>query len=66
MTQPVMLLEAAGPESEQLARAAAASRHPVHAITDAATVSTYSGELRQLLAGCLVTDFAQPGQALVT
>ncbi|MCX4598398.1 ATP-grasp domain-containing protein [Streptomyces sp. NBC_01549] len=64
MSLPVLLLEAAGPESEQLARTAAASGHRVHAVTDAATLTTYSGELRRLLAGCLVTDFTQPGQAL--
>ncbi|MFE5084435.1 ATP-grasp domain-containing protein [Streptomyces mirabilis] len=64
MSVPVLLLEAAGPESEALARAAAASGHRVHAVTDAATLATYSGELRRLLAGCLVTDFAQPGQTL--
>jgi biotin carboxylase len=57
---PVLLLEAAGPESEQLARTAAASGHHVHAVTDA----TYSRELRQLLAGRLVTDFSRPDQAL--
>ncbi|MFH9968549.1 ATP-grasp domain-containing protein [Streptomyces mirabilis] len=64
MSVPVLLLEAAGPESEALARTAAASGHRVHAVTDAATLTTYSGELRRLLAGCLITDFAQPGQAL--
>ncbi|GAB1331659.1 ATP-grasp domain-containing protein [Streptomyces sennicomposti] len=61
---PVLLLEAAGPESEHLARAAAASGHPVHAVTDAATLATYSGELHRLLAGRLVTDFVRPDQAL--
>ncbi|TVZ90516.1 ATP-grasp domain-containing protein [Streptomyces sp. BK340] len=61
---PVLLLEAAGPESEQLTRAAAASGHHVHAVTDSTTLATYSRELRQLLAGHLVTDFARPDQAL--
>ncbi|MGW2826403.1 ATP-grasp domain-containing protein [Streptomyces sp. NPDC001443] len=61
---PVLLLEAAGPDSEQLARVAAASGHPVHAVTDTATLTTYSVELHQLLAGCLVTDFSRPDQAL--
>ncbi|MEU2730588.1 ATP-grasp domain-containing protein [Streptomyces griseoviridis] len=64
MSVPVLLLEAAGPESEALARTAAASGHPVHAATDAVTLATYSGELRQLLAGCLVTNFARPDQAV--
>ncbi|MFI2415671.1 ATP-grasp domain-containing protein [Streptomyces sp. NPDC018947] len=64
MSVPVLLLEAAGPESEQLARAAAAAGHPLHAVTDAATLATYPRELRQLLQGHLVTDFARPGQAL--
>ncbi|MFD8765054.1 ATP-grasp domain-containing protein [Streptomyces mirabilis] len=64
MSVPVLLLEAAGPESEALTRAAAASGHPVHAVTDAVTLASYSGELRQLLAGCLVTDFTRPGQAV--
>ncbi|MCX5097802.1 ATP-grasp domain-containing protein [Streptomyces sp. NBC_00365] len=61
---PVLLLEAAGPESEALARTAAAAGHPVHAVTDAATLASYSGELRQLLEGCLVTDFTRPGQTV--
>ncbi|MEU1273576.1 ATP-grasp domain-containing protein [Streptomyces sp. NPDC005799] len=61
---PVLLLEAAGPESEHLVRAAAASGHPVHAVTDAATLATYSGELHRLLAGRLVTNFSRPAQAL--
>ncbi|MFF0465686.1 ATP-grasp domain-containing protein [Streptomyces mexicanus] len=60
---PVLLLEAAGPESEALARTAAVSGHPVHAVTDAATLATYPRDLRRLLTGCLVTDFAQPRQA---
>ncbi|NMI55849.1 MULTISPECIES: ATP-grasp domain-containing protein [unclassified Streptomyces] len=64
MSVPVLLLEAAGPESEALARTAAAAGHPVHAVTDAATLASYSGELRQLLEGCLVTGFTRPGQAV--
>ncbi|MCX4853705.1 ATP-grasp domain-containing protein [Streptomyces canus] len=64
MSVPVLLLEAAGPESGQLARTAAACGHRVHAVTDAATLDSYPGALRQLLAGCLVTDFARPDQAL--
>ncbi|MGW2892644.1 ATP-grasp domain-containing protein [Streptomyces griseoruber] len=64
MSVPVLLLEAAGPESEALARTAAASGHRVHAVTDAATLAGYSGQLRRLLAGCLVTDFTRAGQAV--
>ncbi|MER5996304.1 ATP-grasp domain-containing protein [Streptomyces viridosporus] len=64
MNVPVLLLEAAGPESEQLARTAAASGHLVHAITDATTHATYSDGLNRLLAGCLITDFTRPSQVL--
>ncbi|WP_406368748.1 ATP-grasp domain-containing protein [Streptomyces sp. NBC_00647] len=63
MSVPVLLLEAAGPESWALVRAAAAAGHRVHAVTDMATLATYPDELRQLLAGSLVTDFAQPERA---
>ncbi|MFD5814791.1 ATP-grasp domain-containing protein [Streptomyces sp. NPDC127038] len=63
MSVPVLLLEAAGPEARALARAAAASGHRVHAVTDAATHASYPAELRRLLAGTLVTDFTQPAQA---
>ncbi|MET7827019.1 ATP-grasp domain-containing protein [Streptomyces sp. NPDC005386] len=63
MSVPVLLLEAAGPESRALARAAAATGLAVHAVTDAATLATYPDELRELLAGTLVTDFAKPARA---
>ncbi|ALV39343.1 ATP-grasp domain-containing protein [Streptomyces sp. CdTB01] len=64
MSEPVLLLEAAGPESQALVRTAAASSHRVHAVTDAATFTSYPDELHQLLAGCLVTDFTRPAQAV--
>ncbi|MEV6409393.1 ATP-grasp domain-containing protein [Streptomyces bobili] len=64
MSVPVLLLEAAGPESQALAQTAAASGYSVHAVTDAGALASYSGELRQLLAGCLVTDFTRPDQAV--
>lgn len=63
MSVPVLLLEAAGPESLALARTAAATNLTVHAVTDAATRPAYPDELRELLAGTLVTDFAQPARA---
>jgi biotin carboxylase len=59
-----MLLEAAGPEAEALARAAAASGHRVHAVTTATSHAAYPPELHQLLDGSLLTDFAHPEQAL--
>jgi biotin carboxylase len=59
-----MLLEAAGPEAEALARAAAASGHRVHAVTTATVHAVYPPELHQLLDGTLLTDFAHPEQAL--
>ncbi|MCX5380400.1 ATP-grasp domain-containing protein [Streptomyces sp. NBC_00091] len=61
----VLLLDAGGPESGALARAAAARGHPVHAAT--ATAAAYAGygpELKALLAGRVVTDFARPDRAL--
>lgn len=64
MTTPVMLLEAAGPEAQALARAAAASGHTLHAVTTAAVHADYPPELHQLLDGYLLTDFAHPEQAL--
>ncbi|MEU6405910.1 ATP-grasp domain-containing protein [Streptomyces sp. NPDC046985] len=65
MTRPgVMLLDAAGPEAGALATAAAARGHQVHAATTAAAYTGYGPELKGLLAGHIVTDFARPGRAL--
>ncbi|GAB1339857.1 hypothetical protein ACE1SV_64470 [Streptomyces sp. E-15] len=65
MTLPgVLLLDAAGPEAGALARAAAARGHRVHAATTAAAYTGYVPELKGLLAGHIVTDFARPGRAL--
>ncbi|MFE5492996.1 ATP-grasp domain-containing protein [Streptomyces virginiae] len=64
MTRPVLLLEAAGPESGHLARTAAASGHPVHAVTTNQALVSYSPALHNLLAGTLTTDLANPQQAL--
>ncbi|MFD6113789.1 ATP-grasp domain-containing protein [Streptomyces yangpuensis] len=64
MTRPVLLLEAAGPESGHLARTAAASGHPVHTVTTTEALNGYSPALRGLLAGTLTTDLADPQQAL--
>ncbi|MER5781239.1 ATP-grasp domain-containing protein [Streptomyces mobaraensis] len=64
MNRPILLLEAAGPESGHLARTAAAAGHPVHTVTTAQTLQTYSPDLHRLLAGTLTTDLANPHQAL--
>lgn len=59
----VLLLDAAG--SDALALLVAAHRHGVemHAVTDDATYSTYDRTRRALLAGCLLTDLADPVSA---
>ncbi|WP_432154826.1 ATP-grasp domain-containing protein [Streptomyces tricolor] len=60
MTGPaVLLLDAAGPESAALARAAAARSHQVHAAT-----TTADGQAPAPLAGQVVTDFARPDRAV--
>ncbi|MEU4729555.1 ATP-grasp domain-containing protein [Streptomyces sp. NPDC023588] len=64
MNRPVLLLEAAGPESGHLARTAAASGHPVHAVTTTEALTGYSPTLRGLLGGTLTTDLGNPQQAL--
>ncbi|MGW8700161.1 ATP-grasp domain-containing protein [Streptomyces eurythermus] len=65
MTLPrVLLLDAAGPEAGLLATAAAARGHQVHAATTAAAYAGYGPELKGLLAGHIVTDFARPDRAL--
>ncbi|MEU9397911.1 ATP-grasp domain-containing protein [Streptomyces sp. NPDC048324] len=55
----VLLLDAAGPESAALARAAADRGHPVHAATTAARPAPGPG-----LAGQVVTDFTRPEKAV--
>lgn len=60
----VLLLDAAGPEAGLLATAAAARGHQVHAASTAAAYADYGPELKGLLAGRVITDFARPGQAL--
>lgn len=60
----VLLLEAAGPESGEIVRTAAASGYQVHAATDPATQSAYGADLQQVLSGCLLTDFSRPDRAL--
>ncbi|MFF3982749.1 ATP-grasp domain-containing protein [Streptomyces sp. NPDC001828] len=60
----VLLLDAAGPEAGLLATAAAARGHQVHAATTAAAYADYRPELKGLLAGRVVTDFARPSRAL--
>jgi biotin carboxylase len=65
MTLPgVLLLDAAGPEAGLLAAMAAARGHQVHAASTAAAYADYGPELKTLLAGRVVTDFARPGRAL--
>ncbi|MFI9311165.1 ATP-grasp domain-containing protein [Streptomyces triculaminicus] len=65
MTLPgVLLLDAAGPEAGLLAAAAAARGHQVHAATTAMAYAGYGPELKGLLAGRIVTDFAQPDRPL--
>lgn len=56
----VLLLDAAGPESVALARAAAERGHPVHAATTAADRQPPVPEV----AGQVVTDFARPDRAV--
>ncbi|QNS09455.1 ATP-grasp domain-containing protein [Streptomyces xanthii] len=56
----VLLLDAAGPESAALARAAAGRGHQVHAATATADVPAPAPEL----AGQVVTDFARPDRAV--
>ncbi|MEX3104962.1 ATP-grasp domain-containing protein [Streptomyces sp. V2] len=60
----VLLLEATGPESGEIAEAAAASGYQVHAATDPATHSAYGTSLRRLLSGCLLADLSRPDRAL--
>ncbi|MGW6388932.1 ATP-grasp domain-containing protein [Streptomyces sp. NPDC055103] len=60
----VLLLEAAGPESGAIARTAAASGYRVHAATDSTTHSAYGADLRQILSGCVLSDFSRPDRAL--
>ncbi len=65
MTLPgVLLLDAAGPESGALARAAVARGHQVHAATTTAAYAGYGPELKGLLAGHIATDFTRSGRAL--
>ncbi|WP_405444511.1 ATP-grasp domain-containing protein [Streptomyces achromogenes] len=61
MTGPaVLLLDAAGPESAALTRAAAARGHQVHA----ATAEAARGEPAEKLAGQVITDFTRPDRAV--
>ncbi|MGO4461771.1 ATP-grasp domain-containing protein [Streptomyces sp. M-16] len=64
MNRPVLLLEAAGPESGHLARTAAASGRSVHTVTTTEALAGYSPALRGLLAGTFTTDLGNPQQAL--
>lgn len=65
MTEPcVLLLEAAGPESGALAATAVASGYRVHAVTQTNQHAAYGTQLRAGSAGCLLTNFARPEQAL--
>lgn len=59
-----LLLDAAGPEAGPLATAAAARGHQVHAATTTAAYAGVGPELKGLLAGRVVTDFARPDRAL--
>lgn len=60
----ILLLEAAGPESGALTATAVASGCHVYAATQPEIQATYSPELRSLLTGLLLTDFARAEQAL--
>lgn len=60
----VLLLDAAGPEAGALTTAAAARGHRVHAATTAAACEGYEPEVKGLLAGHIVTDFARPDRAV--
>ncbi|MEU9891850.1 ATP-grasp domain-containing protein [Sphaerisporangium sp. NPDC051011] len=64
MTGPaVLLLDAAGPESGALAKAAAARGYAVHAATTPGGYAAYGRELKGLLAGQVLTDLGQPERA---
>jgi biotin carboxylase len=60
----VLLLDAAGPEAGLLATAAAARGHQVHAATTAAAYAGCGPQLKGLLAGHIVTEFARPDRTL--
>ncbi|WP_172388011.1 ATP-grasp domain-containing protein [Streptomyces sp. MNP-20] len=65
MTAPgVLLLDASGPESVALARAAAVRGHAVHAAATPAGSTFCSAEFIGLLAGRVLTDFARPSRAV--
>ncbi|MFB8441227.1 ATP-grasp domain-containing protein [Streptomyces niveus] len=65
MTLPgVLLLDATGPEAGRLATTAAARGHLVHAATTAAAYADQGPDLKDLLAGQIVADFARPDRAL--
>ncbi|MGG7568822.1 ATP-grasp domain-containing protein [Streptomyces sirii] len=64
MTVPaVLVLDAGGPDSAFLARAAVARGHAVHAAATSTEAAAYSAELTALLSGRVLTDFARPEQA---
>lgn len=63
-TARVLLLEAAGPESTAIAETAVARGYQVHAATHPDQFATYSPGLRKTLTGYVLTDFAQPEQAI--
>ncbi|GAA3838928.1 ATP-grasp domain-containing protein [Streptomyces coacervatus] len=60
----VLLLDAAGPESGAIIRAAASRGHRVYAAAAPAEFAAYSGELKALLTGRVLTDFTRPAQAV--
>ncbi|MBC6451318.1 ATP-grasp domain-containing protein [Actinokineospora xionganensis] len=59
----ILLLEAAGPESGALVATATAMGHQVHAATTSDHHVNYGSDLRQLLSGCLITDFSRHERA---
>lgn len=60
----VLLLDAVGPEAGLIAQAAADRGHQVHAAITASAYASYAPELRDVLDGHVVTDFAQPARAV--
>ncbi|MFI6359406.1 ATP-grasp domain-containing protein [Streptomyces sp. NPDC050743] len=60
----VLLLDAAGPEAGAIACTSAARGHQIHAAATPTEYATYSDELKELLAGRVLTDITRPEQAV--
>jgi hypothetical protein len=60
----VLLLDVADPEAGAIIRTAASRGYQIHAAAVPAEFAAYSGELKGLLAGRVLTDFTRPEQAV--